>query len=363
MHEAFRTIFTRVAVMALATGTYAGHAHAQVNPLPAGGWDYQLAGRYPADDRVTIISSNAGISADPSQPALADQPVDTSRYNICYLNVFQTQPDDNQYWWDNYPQLILADASNTAIEDTRWRDEFLFDISTEEKRAMLLSVQQRWLEYCRDAGFQAVEPDNIDSYERSDGLLGLEHALAYQQQFSAAAHALGLAVAQKNVVDWVSELAPDGQVLATAAGFDFAIVEECQLTGECDALTAFYGASGVLEVEYWYDEPDNSSGVLVEANSREHFDLACSARGSEVRIVLRNRDVRPSGSAGFVFDLCGATAETPPLETEAEAGPVSVPAGTSETEPGLAPGTDDEQGVGGAEEEGGEQEGSDDEAP
>jgi hypothetical protein len=284
--------------------------------------------------------------------------------------VFQTQPADNQFWLNNYPELILADETNTAIEDTRWPGELLFDISTEAKRATLLSVQERWLTYCRDAGFQAVEPDNIDSYERSNGLLGLEHALAFQQQFSAAAHALGLAVAQKNVVDWVSGLAPDGQVLATAAGFDFAIVEECQLTGECDALMALYGASGVLEVEYWYDEPDSSSGVLVEANSRAHFELACSTRGSEVRIVLRNRDVRPSGSEGFVFELCGATAETP-LGTETESGPLSVPPGTSGTEPGQVPGPDGEEGgrvqPGGAEpggvEEGGEQEGGGDTEP
>jgi hypothetical protein len=140
------------------------------------------------------------------------------------------------------------------------------------------------------------------------------------KEWAAAAHALGLAVAQKNSVEWVN--AADGaQPFATDVGFDFALVEECQLTSECAALIAYYGPERVLEVEYWYDTPDTSSGVTVEAFNKDHFVAACTDHGESTRIVLRNRDVRSADKSGFVFELCGDMSEatgsgTQEVETE-----------------------------------------------
>lgn len=353
MNAAWKT----VAALTLASSALATHAQAQaaVEPLPAsGGWDYQLYGRYQSDPRVSIVSSNAGIRADPSLPAAQDAPVDRSLYNICYLNAFQTQPEDNQFWTNQANAHLVLMNGGEAVEDKRWRGEYLFDISTPEKRAELIALQKRWLTWCRDAGFKAVEPDNIDSYERSEGLLTIDHAFEFMKAWAAEAHALGLAVAQKNSAEWVD--AGDGvEPLATGVGFDFALVEECQLTGECAPLIAYYGPERVLEVEYWYDTADSSSGVTVEAFNKDHFVAACTDHGQNTRIVLRNRDVRPAGKNGFVFELCGDNAESTAAGTEErESGPIASEEG-GETQDQTRPGQEEEE-----EEDGQQQEQEDD---
>ncbi|HTU57118.1 MAG TPA: endo alpha-1,4 polygalactosaminidase, partial [Polyangiales bacterium] len=222
-------------------------------PPATGGFDYQLAGRYQADSRVRIVSSNADIAADGSGGGQND--LDTSRYNICYLNALQTQVSDNDYWLTAQPDLILVDSAGNPVHDPdpEWQGEMLFDIRSAEKRTRLIALQRAWLEGCRQAGFQAVEPDNLDAYTRSLGALTAEHAQSYMQLFVAEAHALGLAVAQKNAADWVSTRGADGATRAQSVGFDFAIIEECQLTGECEAVTSYYGPGRVFEIEYVYD--------------------------------------------------------------------------------------------------------------
>src|ERR1700712_5037494 len=319
-----------VAAMALAGSAYASHVGAQalVEPLPTtGGWDYQLYGRYQSDPRAAI---------------------DPSIYNICYLNAFQTQPEDNAFWdTPEYGDLLLMNGTE-AVEDERWPGEYLFDISTPEKRAKLMAVQLRWLTHCRDSGFKAVEPDNIDSYERSLGLLTVEHAYEFMKEWAAAAHSLGLAVAQKNSAEWVSGGAAS---LAAGVGFDFALVEECQLTGECADLMAYYGPERVLEVEYWYDTADSSSGVTVAAFNKDHFVAACTDHGESAHIVLRNRDVRSAGQAGFVFELCGdeseATAGGTTTTVEGDSGPIT-PTGTGVEGGGVVEPGGSQEGEGGA---------------
>jgi hypothetical protein len=347
-----KAAFQAVAALALVSSAYVSHAgaQAQIEPLPAsGGWDYQLYGRYQSDPRVSIVSSNAGIRADPTLAVAQDVPIDPSLYNICYLNAFQTQPEDNQFWaGPNYAHLILMNGTE-PVEDERWPGEYLFDISTPEKRAELIGLQMRWLTWCRDAGFKAVEPDNIDSYERSYELLTLDNAFEFMKEWAAAAHALGLAVAQKNSAEWA--IAEEGvQPLAATVGFDFALVEECQLTGECAPLITYYGPQRVLEVEYWYDVQDTSSGVTVEAFNKDHFVAACTDHGDSARIVLRNRDVRPAGQTGFVFELCGDQSEataggtTQQLPEEGDSGPITATGtGTSGEEGGAAGASGSEQ--------------------
>jgi hypothetical protein len=93
---------------------------------------------------------------------------------------------------------------------------------------------------------------------------------------------------------------------------------------------SYYGPERVLEIEYWYDTPDESSGVLVEAETSDHFDQACEARGDTVRIVLRNRDVRPDNEQGYVFALCGEASAA----IRAEAQQPTTPSWDPDADPG-----------------------------
>ncbi|HEY6796311.1 MAG TPA: endo alpha-1,4 polygalactosaminidase [Kineosporiaceae bacterium] len=245
-----------------------GPQHA-VQPPPANGrFDYQIGGAYPPAATVDIVDRD---HSDPPAPG---------RYGICYINAFQTQPGAQTSW---PAPAVLRTASGELVEDPDWPGEYVLDTRTAGSRAAIMGVLQPWLQKCAAEGFRAVEPDNLDSWTRSDRLLTAADNVALATEFTQAAHALGLAVAQKNT----AELAP----MRARIGFDFAIAEECQPTRECDAFTAAYGTE-VIEIEY----PDNGGPAA--------FQAACAARGARISIIYRDRMVRAAGRSGYTYQDC-----------------------------------------------------------
>ncbi|MFD9615311.1 endo alpha-1,4 polygalactosaminidase [Streptomyces sp. NPDC059083] len=127
-------------------------------------------------------------------------------YNICYINAFQAQPgtEASRWWHDNHPDLLLRNGLGGLIVDEDW-NEPLLDISTEVKRAQLAAVVNEWIDDCHAKGYQAVEPDNLDSYQRSLGSLTASDSIAFASMLSEHAHAVGLAVAQKNTAELLAQ--------------------------------------------------------------------------------------------------------------------------------------------------------------
>lgn len=225
-----------------------------VTPPPGGGdVDYQLGGASRPAVRVDVVVRDRNAPPAPG------------RYNVCYVNGFQTQPDEAAFWRDRWSLVLKKDGR--AVVDEAW-GEWLLDIRTTTKRAALARIVGRWIDGCARDGFDAVEFDNLDSWSRSRGLVTRAQAKAFARTLVARAHARGLAAGQKN---W-AEL--DG----TALGFDFAVAEECGRYGECGDYVASYGRR-VLVVEY----------------RRADFSRACARWGSRLGIVLRDRAVSPGG--------------------------------------------------------------------
>src|SRR5689334_3406114 len=86
-------------------------------PPANAGVDYQLGGAYPPPAGVEVVSRDRNAA-----PA-------AGIYNICYVNGFQIQPDEEQMWLDQYPDLILRDGNGDPVIDTDW-NEMLIDVST-----------------------------------------------------------------------------------------------------------------------------------------------------------------------------------------------------------------------------------------
>ena len=170
------------------------------------------------------------------------------------------------------------------MQDPGWPGEYILDTRTAANRTAIVGILGPWMQDCKNRGFAAIEPDNLDSYTRSLGLMTMANNQAMATLLAADAHARGLAIAQKNDAD----IAPVGK---SQIGFDFAIVEECQPYAECAAFTATYGAQ-VYEIEY------QDNGGLT------NFNAACTARGSTISITYRDRDVVPLGTSGYVFQSC-----------------------------------------------------------
>ncbi|TXS45478.1 hypothetical protein EAO75_21765 [Streptomyces sp. uw30] len=237
-----------------------------VLPEPGLGFDYQIGGAYPPPRGVEAVSRDRTAKPAPGV------------YNICYVNTFQAQPDAEEWWQARHPDLLLRDDDGSLVVDQDW-DEALLDISTAAKRERLAGIVGKWFDGCAAAGYQAIEADNLDSHERSDGLLTADDNVAFGKLLAARAHAAGLAIGQKNA----ASLARQGRDL----GFDFAVAEECGQYDECDAYADAYD-DRVFVIEYRAD------GLAA----------ACKGWGEELSVVLRDLDVVSEGEAGYRRRTC-----------------------------------------------------------
>ena len=246
----------------------AGHQPAGRKLPPANAvFDYQIGGAYPPATAARIIDRDRG-----------DQPV-RGRYNVCYVNAFQTQPEENG-WWVRHHRNLLLRKNGRYVEDPGWPGERILDSSTAPKRSAIAAIERGWFRGCAGKGFQAIEPDNLDSWSRSKGLLTKADNVALARLLVAAAHSDRLAIAQKNT----AELA--GQRI----GFDFAIAEECAVYAECGAYINAYGGR-VYEIEY-------------TDNPISYFRKACAQDGTRISILLRDRDVVARGKPGYHNETC-----------------------------------------------------------
>ncbi|MEU5313252.1 endo alpha-1,4 polygalactosaminidase [Streptomyces sp. NPDC021562] len=232
-------------------------------PPTHAGFDYQIGGAYTPPSGVKVVTRDHTAS-----PA-------AGLYNICYVNAFQAQPGAEGEW---AADLLLRDSAGKVVYDEDW-GEALLDVSTAAKRQRIADQIGSQIDGCRDKGFQAVEPDNYDSYSRSGNRLTANNAQAFIKLLSARAHADGLAIAQKNT----PELAGN----RTANGLDFAVAEECGQYDECGDYTSAFG-NNVIVIEY------TNSGR----------SKACKGWGGTLSIVQRDVEVSPAGSSGYVRKTC-----------------------------------------------------------
>jgi hypothetical protein len=236
------------------TASPASPAYAAVEPLPVGtDVDYQLGGSSSAPRHVGIVVRDREASPAPG------------RYNVCYVNGFQTQENERRFW-KRHPDLVLREDGK-PVRDEAW-GEWLLDLRTADKRSRLAAIVGRWTRGCAGDGFDAVEFDNLDSFTRSHRLLERRHAVAYARLLVRGAHRAGLAAGQKNLARF------DGR----RVGYDFAVAEECGRYRECRSYVDHYGRQ-VLAIEY---------------RARD-FRRTCANVGDRLPVVLRDRDLSPGG--------------------------------------------------------------------
>ncbi|MBF4569927.1 endo alpha-1,4 polygalactosaminidase [Plantibacter sp. VKM Ac-2880] len=233
-------------------------------------FDYQLGGGYEPAAGV------GGVVRDSTDTPAPD------RYSICYVNGFQSQPADRDAWLAE-PDLVLTDEAGEPIIDENWPDELIFDLSTDDRRARIAERVGTSITRCADAGFDAVEIDNLDSYTRSDGRLTVDDAMALATRYADLAHDAGLLIGQKNAGDLGTRGRDD-------VGFDFAVAEECHRFDECGTYTEVYGGA-VLDIEYTDD-------------LRGTFDEVCADPQVPFSTILRDRDLAPADAADHVYEAC-----------------------------------------------------------
>jgi hypothetical protein len=241
-------------------------------------FDYQIGGAYQLPDGVTVVSRD-WFASDP-----AADPV----YSICYVNAFQTQPNERGTnrpdEHSNWPKRLVLEKLG---DDPNWGGEYLIDIRNAKKRRRAARWVGQMIAGCDNKGYEAVEYDNLDSWTRFDGTplerkvpFGKSDALAFARLLAKRAHTRDLAVGQKNTADVTRRQ-------SRKAGFDFAIAEECARYRECGRYRSVHG-NDVISIEY----------------RRKDFNAACRTVGDHISVVLRDRNVSRPTSPRYKYDAC-----------------------------------------------------------
>lgn len=258
------TMLAAVVLVLTGCGGEGPQSAAAVTPPSDTGFDYQLGGAYSPPEGTGIVVRDS--TAEPA-PGV---------YSVCYVNGFQTQPGEEEEWDD----LVLT-VDGEVVVDPDWPDEVLLDSESEAQRQAIAEHLAPVITGCAEAGFDAVEFDNLDSFTRSRGALTLEDNLELARLLGDEARNLGLAVAQKNT--------PEAGARA-ADLFDFAITEDCGTFDECDAYSDAYAV--VLDIEY--------------ATGDAFADL-CAADAVPVTAIRRDLGLVAASAEGYEFERCAVS--------------------------------------------------------
>ncbi|MEE1755161.1 endo alpha-1,4 polygalactosaminidase [Streptomyces sp. SP18CS02] len=196
-------------------------------PEPGQPWQWQLSGRLDPGVDVPVYD----IDGFDHQAAAVDDLHRRGRKVICYLSTGA---------WEDWRPDADAFPRDTLGRGNGWEGERWLDIRRTDVLEPLMAAR---FDMCRDKGFDAVEPDNMDGYKNPTGFpLTAADQLRYNRLIARLAHERGMAVGLKNDLDQIPELVGD---------FDFAVNEQCAQYTECEDLTPFIEADkAVFHVEY-----------------------------------------------------------------------------------------------------------------
>ncbi len=168
---------------------------------------------------------------------------------ICYLDVGA---------YETYrPDAYRFPASVIGNPDQGWNGSYWLDI---RRTDILGPIMRDRMQMCKDKGFDAIEPDEIDGYSNSSGFpLTYQDQINYNKFIADMAHSMGMSIGLKGDIDQVKDLWPY---------FDWTLNEECFQYGECGLLQPFISAGkAVFQVEY-----QTSTGAFCSTANSMNFN-------------------------------------------------------------------------------------------
>jgi hypothetical protein len=219
-------------------------AQAQWRPPQHLTWYWQLTGHVSLSHDVDAYDVDGFETSAATVRALHA----AGRHVICYIDVGTWEdfrPDAR-----SFPKSVLGRSNG-------WPGERWLDI---RQLAVLEPIMTARIRMCRQKGFDALEPDNIDGYSNRTGFpLTAREQLAYDVWVAREAHTLGLAIFQKN---------DPAQAHQLESHFDGVLDEQCNQYNECSSFKPYLAAhKPVLNAEY--DMPsarfcaaDNRAGIM-----------------------------------------------------------------------------------------------------
>ncbi|MFF8263849.1 endo alpha-1,4 polygalactosaminidase [Streptomyces virginiae] len=196
-------------------------------PPPGTGWQWQLTGKLDTSVKAPVYDVD-GFNTTKEQVAALKK---AGRKTICYLSTGA---------WEDFRPDAAAFPRDLLGKGNGWEGERWLDI---RRVAELEPLMAKRFDMCREKGFDAVEPDNMDGYQNPSGFpLTPDDQLRYNRLIAKLAHDRGMSVGLKNDLDQIPQLVGD---------FDFAVNEQCAQYDECERLTPFIEAGkAVFHAEY-----------------------------------------------------------------------------------------------------------------
>ncbi len=191
-------------------------------------WDLQYS------DNVKIRNGVQVYDLDPDnvEAALIAKLKARGIYTLCYVSVgtLENYRDDVA----DFPARVVGKIYGD------WPDEKFLDV---RDLKTLLPLMKRRFQRCKDMGFDAVDPDNMDVYDNESGFdLSPANGVRYIRALAKMAHAMGLNIGQKNVPALTAKLVNT---------LDFVVAESCYQDGWCNQVQPYITAGKpVFDVEY-----------------------------------------------------------------------------------------------------------------
>jgi endo-alpha-1,4-polygalactosaminidase (GH114 family) len=151
---------------------------------------------------------------------------------VCYVSAGS--------WEDWRPDAKRFARQVLGRELAGWPGERWLNV---RERTTLLPLMRDRAKRCRQAGFDAIDWDNVDGYANKTGFrISAKDQRTYNLALAKIAHELGLSVGLKNDL---------GQVAVLEPRFDFAVNESCATFNECRLLAPFEKAGKpIVAIEY-----------------------------------------------------------------------------------------------------------------
>lgn len=197
-------------------------------PRIADTWQIQLTG----DVDTTVPADIYDVDLFDTPSALVQELHDQGRRVVCYFSAGSYEdwrPDAHRF-----PEALIG----APLDD--WPGEFWLDVR--QINALMPLIEAR-LDLCKQKGFDAVDPDNVDGFDNESGFpISAEDQLTFNRRLAREAHERGLAIGLKNDVDQIRDL---------VVQFDFAVNEQCFAFSECGRVAQFTeSGKAVVHIEY-----------------------------------------------------------------------------------------------------------------
>jgi hypothetical protein len=223
-----RTTVTWVALLVAALSLWIlPSASAYWHPPGAPSFYWQLQGRINTTVPASVYDVDGFETSAAEVAALHAQ----GKHVVCYIDVGTAEDFRPDY--QQFPKSVLGHSNG-------WPGEKWLDI---RQLSVLETIITARFQMCREKGFDAIEPDNIEAFSNKSGFpVTAAQQLTYNEWIAEEAHTLGLAVLQKN----------DGeQTSQQQRYFDGALTEQCNQYSECaDFEPYLHAGKPVINVEY-----------------------------------------------------------------------------------------------------------------